>query len=107
MSVRLNFWVVNGVLVDKQHTQTLVDMEEKGELEGLSLVYTDPMSDSDIIVGKVVYRYTEELDDELAGKAVPFVNTLSFIDKAKLIKLKEVLGIGHFNIEHYALTELS
>lgn len=107
MSVRLHFWVVQGVLVDKQHTQTLIDMEEKGELEGLSLVYTDPMSDSDIIVGKVMYKYIEEVDNELAGKAVPFINTLSFMDKMKLIKLKEALGMERFNVRYYALTELS
>lgn len=106
MSVRLHFWVVRGILVDKQHTQALVDMEEKDELQGLGLVYTDPMSDSDIIVGEILYRYTDELDDDKAGIPAIILPDDIFLLETKLRLIADKLGIPP-HINTYALTELS
>ncbi len=104
MSVRLNFWVVEGLLLDKQYAQMVYDMEEQLELEGLEIVSCDPMSNSDFILGKVLYRYTEEKE----GKAA-LVHDTWYKDiqlHVKLIGVSNKLGVQP-DVKIYALTELS
>lgn len=108
MSVRLNFWVVQGILLEKRHTSAVSDMEFEEKLGDFEIVHTDPMSDSDFILGKVLYRYTEELDDEETGKPESVSNLFSFDQITKFIDIMKELGISeNLPIKTYALTEMS
>lgn len=106
MSVRLNFWVMRGMLIDKKYAQALAALEEKNQLYDLSLVYTDPMSDSDIVIGEVLYSYAEELDDHKVGIAVKLLPNDLFTLESKLRVIADKLGIAP-HINNYALTESS
>lgn len=108
MSVRLNFWVVEGILLDKQHYEKVIELEEEGQLEGLQTVSCDPMSDSDFIVGRVLYKYTDEMDGETLSEAAPIHDPwhrdISLY--AKLLGIANKLGVEPV-IKTYALTEMS
>lgn len=108
MSVRLNFWVVEGILLDKQYYDSITKMRKEGQLEGLQTVSCDPMSDSDFIVGRVLYRYTDEMDDEELSKATlihdPWYRDMSLY--VKLLGIANKLEIEPV-IKTYALTEMS
>ena len=108
MSVRLNFWVVEGILLDKQYYDSITSMRKEEQLKGLQTVRCDPMSDSDFIVGRILYRYTDEMDDKKLSKAT-LIHDPGYRDMRLYVKL---LGIANKLeiepvIKTYALTEMS